>query len=168
MKNCIICGNPILEERLTAYTIPPKTCSQECAKVNDRKNRAETVKRWRKSSKGAAYFKRQKAKRKGAAMPKGQAHEGKELGKLLDRGLDDLAVRIAQTAEKQGVPVWSMYVGRTDCPQWDRLVVALAEFLAIDGWPITDKDVAKLRRRKQLGKLIELESAAVDALGEGG
>lgn len=68
---------------------------------------------------------------------------------------------MAQIAEKQAVPVWSMYVGRTDCPQWDRLVVALAEFLAIDGWPITDKDMAKLRRRKQLGKPIEHESAAV-------
>ena len=167
MENCKICGEPIPEERL-ATPIPAKTCSQECAKVNTRILTKESVRRWRKTPQGALYREQQKAKRKGAAMPKGQAHEGKELGKLLDRGLDDLAVRIAQTAEKQGVPVWSMYVGRTDCPQWNRLVVALAEFLAFDGWPITDKDVAKLRRRKQLGKLIELESAAVDALGEGG
>ena len=62
----------------------------------------------------------------------------KKLGKLLDSGLDYLALRIAQTAQRQGVPVWSYYAGRTDSPQWDRLVVALAEFLAKDGWPITD------------------------------
>ena len=30
--------------------------------------------------------------------------------------------------------------------------MALAEFLAKDGWPITDQDVEKLRRRKGLGK----------------
>ena len=68
---------------------------------------------------------------------------------MLDSGLDYLAVRIAQTAQKQGVRVWSYYVERTDCPQWDRLVVALAEFLAVDGWLITDKDVEKLRRRQR-------------------
>ena len=86
--------------------------------------------------------------------------KAKKLGKALDSGLDYLAVRIAQTAQRQGVPVWSYYVGRTDCPQWDRLVVALAEYLAIEG-PVTDKDVAKLRRRKQPGKAIEHEPAAV-------
>ena len=46
----------------------------------------------------------------------------KKLGKLLDSGLDHLAVRIAQTAQRQGVPVWSMYVGRTDCPQKKKFV----------------------------------------------
>ena len=75
----------------------------------------------------------------------------KKLGKMLDSGLDYLALRIAQTAQRQGVPVWSYYAGRTDSPEWDRLVVALAEFLAKDGWPITDKDVEKLRRRKGQG-----------------
>lgn len=95
--------------------------------------------------------------------------KAKKLGKELDRGLDHLAVRMAQTAQRQAVPVWSYYVGRTDCPQWDRLVVALAEFLAIDGWPTTDKDLAKLRRRKGLGKPIEHESAAVqEAKADGG
>ena len=77
--------------------------------------------------------------------------KAKKLGKTLDRGLDYLALRIAQTAERQGVPVWSYYSGRTDSPEWDRLVVALAEFLAKDGWPITDEDVEKLRRRKGQG-----------------
>ena len=81
--------------------------------------------------------------------------KAKKLGKLLDSGLHYLAVKIAQAAQKQGVPVWSMYAGRTDSPQWDRLVVALAEFLANDGWPITDKDVEKLRRRKRQGLEVE-------------
>lgn len=43
--------------------------------------------------------------------------KAKKLGKALDTGFDYLAVRIVQIAERQGVPVWTMYIGRTDCPQ---------------------------------------------------
>ena len=55
--------------------------------------------------------------------------KNKKLGKVLDSGLDYFAVRIAQTAEKQGIPVWLMYVGRTDCPQWDRLVTDVGDWI---------------------------------------